>query len=99
MLLLLVLSLVRSDESGEEGLDDDATEMGLSFDVSTRDGLFVLLLPSLSLLRSSLASSGVSSEGGGEERSGLLSLTGPAVDLHVEAVLLLAHSKQKSNKF
>ena len=50
MLLLLVLSLVRSDESEEEGLDDDATEMGLSFDVSTRDGLFVLLLPSLSLL-------------------------------------------------
>ena len=80
--LLLVLSF---DVSGEV----DATERGLSFEVPTRDGLFVLLLPS----PSSLASSGVSSEGGGDERSGLLSLVEPTEG--VEAVLLACSKEQK----
>ena len=60
----------------------DASERGLSVEVSTRGELFVLLHPS----PSSLVSSGVSSEGGGKERSGLLSLVEPTEG--AEAVLL-----------
>lgn len=85
--LLLVLLLVSFDVSGEL----DATERGLSIEVPTRGGLFVLLLSS----PSSLASSGVSSEGGGDERSGLLSLVEPTEG--VEAVLLV-RSKEQNNK-
>ena len=107
-MLLLVLFIEISDVSGELDATEmglllvsfdmlgelDATERGLSFEVSTRGGLFALLLPS----PSSLASSGVSSKGSGDERSGLLSLVEPTGTEGVEAVLL-AHSVEQNNKF
>ena len=83
--LLLWVSLVRSDVLGEL----DATERGLSFEVSTRGEFFVRLVP----LLSSLASSGVSSKGGGE-RTGLESLIEPTVGTVGE---LLACSKEQNN--
>ena len=83
--LLPPLSLVRSDVSGEL----DATERGLSFEVSTRGEPSVLLLPS----SSSLASSGVSSKGGGE-RIGLVSLVEPTVGAAAKAELLVLSEEQ-----
>lgn len=55
----------------------------------------MLLFPTPPSLSSLLVSSGVSREGGGDERSGLLSLTEP--DEGVEAVPLLACSIKKHN--